>query len=181
LKLGYNIEPTKKGRCSFYTSEQVRVFDELDAHIKAAGGMDGFRNPVIESRNEGKNGDGKVEPVRDGGEQVHTERELMANSSANLFAEEEEIYVETDPLEDIKEQQIESLHVAAQYNAATNLAALNYLTGDYMKHRKFSVAGLAEQVHKSEQAVRETFSSLMVEPEEATKKLLNKIRQRRSK
>ena len=181
MKLGYNMEPTKKGRCSFYTSEQVLLFDELDAHIKAAGGMEGFPTPVIGSRNEGKNGNGKIEPVRNGNGIVRTESELMANSSTNLSAEDEEIYVETDPLEDIKEQQIESLHVAAQYNAATNLTALNYLTVDYMKHRDFSVDGLAEQVHKSEKAVRESFASMMVEPEQATKKLLNKIRQRRSK
>lgn len=181
LKLGYQVEPNKQGRNSFYTREQVQLFDELDAHIKAVGEMEGFRTSVIDNGNEGENGQGKVEPVRNGGELVRSERELIANDSSNLSAEEEEIYVETNSLEDIKEQQIESLHVAAQYNAATHLTALNYLTVDYMKHRDFSVAGLAEQVHKSEQAVRETFTSLMVEPEQATKKLLKQIRQRRSK
>lgn len=181
MKLGYKVEPTKQGRSSFYTSEQVRIFDELDAHIKAAGGMDGFRTPFIESRNEGENVEGQVEPVRNGGGIVHSQGELIPNDSANEFAQEGEIYVETDPLEDVKEQQIESLHVAAQYNAAQNLAAFNYLTLDYMKHRDFTVDGLAELVHKSEKAVRESFASMMESPEQATKKLLNKIRQRRNK
>lgn len=177
LKLGYNMEPIKKGRCSFYTSEQIGIFDELDAHIKVEAGMEGFRAPVIESTNQGENIDHQVNPVHNGNGLVRAQSEQMANQSS----QEEEIYVETNPLEDIKEQQIESLHVAAQYNAATNLTALNYLTVDYMKHRDFSVAGLTEQVHKSEQAVRETFTNLMVEPEQATKKLLNKIRQRRNR
>ncbi len=181
LKLGYNLQPTKKGRCSFYSREQVRVFDELDAHIKAAGGMDGFRNPVIDNRNEGENGNGKVEPVRNGGELVHTEREQVANKSANKSAPEEEIYVETNPLEDIKEQNLRSVDAAAQHFAAQNLAALNYLTVDYMNHRQFSIAGLSEQVQKSEQAVKQSFTSVMESPEATTKKLLSQIRQRRNK
>ena len=181
LKLGYNIEPTKKGRCSFYTCEQVRIFEELDAHIKVAGRMEGFRAPVIESRNKRENENGKVEPVHNGNGLVRTESELMANQSTNLSAEEEEIYVETNPLEDIKEQNLRSVDVVAQHFAAQNLAALNYLTVDYMKHRDFSINGLKEQVQQSEQAVKQSFTSVMESPEVTTKKLLNKIRQRRNR
>jgi hypothetical protein len=181
LKLGYQVEPNKQGRNSFYTREQVQLFDELDAHIKAVGEMEGFRTPVIDNGNEGENGQGKVEPVRNGGELVRSERELVPNDSANLSAEEEEIYIETDPLEDIKEQNLRSVDAAAQHFAAQNLAALNYLTVDYMKHRQFSIGGLSEQVQKSEQAVKQSFLSVMESPEATTKKLLKQIRQRRSK
>ena len=95
--------------------------------------------------------------------------------------QDQEIQVDTKPLEDIKEQQYQSVHIAAQYNAATNLAAFNYLTLDYMKHRDFTIDGLAQQVQQSEQAVRESFASMMESPEQATKKLLAKIRRRRKR
>ena len=95
--------------------------------------------------------------------------------------QDQEIQVDTKPLEDIKEQQYQSVHVAAQYNAAQNLAAFNYLTLDYMKHRDFSVEGLAEQVQQSSEAVQESFASMMESPEQATKKLLAKIRRRRDR
>ncbi len=167
------MQVPKKGRCRFYSREQVRVFDELDAHIKAAGGLDGFSDPVIESRNEGENRNEKVEPVR-------TEREQVANKSENKFAEEDEIYIEPNPLEDIKEQNLRSVDAAAQHFAAQNLAALNYLTVDYMNHRQFSIAGLKEQVQQSEQAVKQSFTLVMESPEATTKKLLSQIRQRRN-
>ena len=177
LKLGYNIEPTKKGRCSFYTCEQVHIFDELDAHIKVAGRMEGFRAPVIESKNKGENVNEKIEPVHNGGGLVRAQSEQMANESS----QEEEIYVETNPLEDIKEQNLRSVDAAAQHFAAQNLAALNYLTVDYMKHRDFSINGLKEQVQQSEQAVKQSFTSVMESPEVTTKKLLSKITQRRNR
>ena len=105
----------------------------------------------------------------------------MANESSKELIAEEEIYVETNPLEDIKEQNLRSIDAAAQHFAAQNLAALNYLTVDYMKHRDFSLDGLSEQVQKSEQAVKQSFTSLMESPEATTKKLLSRIRQRRNK
>jgi hypothetical protein len=92
---------------------------------------------------------------------------------------EEEIYVETNPLEDIKEQNLRSIDAAAQHFAAQNIVALNYLTVDYMKHRDFSVDGLSEQVQQSEQVVKQSFISLMESPEATTKKLLSQIRRHR--
>jgi hypothetical protein len=92
----------------------------------------------------------------------------------------ENVYIDTNPLADIQEQQLASIDVAAQYSAAQNLTAFNYLTVDYMKHRDFSVQELAEEVHKSEQAVRKTFDSMMENPAEATKKILARIQRRRS-
>ena len=44
----------------------------------------------------------------------------------------------------------------------------------------FSIAGLKEQVEQSEQVVKQSFASVMESPEATTKKLLNKIRQRRN-
>lgn len=180
IKLGYQVEPTREGRCSFYTSKQVHLFDELDAHIKAAGGMEGFRTSVFESRNKGENVYEKVEPVHNGNGIVRSESELIANDSANEFVEEEEIYIETNPLEDIKEQNLQSVDAAAQHFAAQNLAALNYLTVDYMKHRQFSIGGLSEQVQNSEQVLKQSFTSVMESPEVTTKKLLSQIRQGRN-
>jgi hypothetical protein len=180
IKLGYQVEPTKEGRCSFYTSKQVHLFDELDAHIKAAGGMEGFRTSVFESRNKEENVYEKVESVHNGNGIVRSESELIANDSANEFVEEEEIYIETNPLEDIKEQNLQSVDAAAQHFAAQNLAALNYLTVDYMKHRQFSIGGLSEQVQNSEQVLKQSFTSVMESPEVTTKKLLSQIRQGRN-
>ena len=68
LEKAYNRGNTKKSMVSFNSREQVHPYGGLDAHIKAAGGINGFPTPVIESRNEGENGNGKVEPVRNGGE-----------------------------------------------------------------------------------------------------------------
>ncbi len=176
-KLGYNLEPLKQGRKSFYTDEQVQLLDSLDAHIKTHGGMDGFRQAAIEVSHLREDPNPKASPTNNGNGLVHTHRSPIEIESADP----EEIVVDTNPLEDIKEQQLESLHVAAQYNAATNLTALNYLTLDYMKHRDFTVAGLSEQVHQSEQAVRESFTSMMVSPEQATKKLMSRLLRRRQR
>ena len=89
--------------------------------------------------------------------------------------------MDTNPLEDIKEQQLNSVDRAAQYSAAQNLAAFNYLTVDYMKHRDFKEPGLSEEVHRSEQAVRQPFDSMTEKPSQTTKKLLNKLRKRRNR
>jgi hypothetical protein len=176
-ELGYDLEPVKQGRKSFYSDEQVQLLDELDSYIKTHGDMEGFAPPQTSVDKYSPVNDGKAATVNGNGKLVHHHSEQVEIESA----EDEEILVETNPLEDIKEQQYQSVHVAAQYNAAQNLAAFNYLTLDYMKHRDFTVDGLAEQVHKSEQAVRESFASMMESPEQATKKLLAKIRQRRNR
>ena len=107
---------------------------------------------------------------------VHTDREqIEINESAA-----ENVYVDTNPLADIQEQQLASIDIAAQYSAAQNLTAFNYLTVDYMKHRDFSVQELAEEVHKSEKAVRKTFDSMMENPASATKKILARISRQRN-
>ncbi len=108
--------------------------------------------------------------------EVHADREPIEISSAKP----EEIYVDTNPLSDIQEQQLASVEVAAQYSAAQNLTAFNYLTVDYMKHRDFSVQELAQEVHKSEQAVRKSFDSMMENPATTTKKIRARIQRRRS-
>ncbi len=107
---------------------------------------------------------------------VRADSEQIEISSAKAS----EIYVDTNPLSDIQEQQLAKVEVAAQYSAAQNLTAFNYLTVDYMKHRDFSVQELAESVHKSEQAVRKTFDSMMSHPTEATKKIRARISRQRT-
>jgi hypothetical protein len=49
-----------------------------------------------------------------------------------------------------------------------------------MKHRDFSVQELTEEVHKSEQAVRKTFDSMMENPSSATKKILARVQRQRT-
>ncbi len=177
IKLGYDLQGQKVGRKSTYTPEQVELLDHLDQHIQSGLTMDTFppvitQPPMAEGEQNG-NGHG-----------FGSELVSMPSSPVEIASEQNEeieVDVDRDPLEDIREQQYQSVHVAAQYNAAQNLAAFNYLTLDYMKHREFTVDGLAEQVHKSSKAVRESLASMMESPEQATKKLLNKIRQRRNK
>ncbi len=113
--------------------------------------------------------------INDNGGLIHPDKEP---SEINETAAEK-IYVDTNPLADIQEQQLASVEIAAQYSAAQNLTAFNYLTVDYMKHRDFSVQELAEEVHKSEQAVRKTFDSMMQNPASATKKIMAKLQSRR--
>ena len=176
IELGYDMEAVKDGRKKNYTDEQIQLLDELDAHINDTGGMEGFpqanrasSNNCVQSvsnKAEANNGNGLVRAEK---EQIEHER-----------SEADEIYVDTSPLEDIQEQQLASVDVAAQYSAAQNLTAYNYLTVDYMKHRDFSVQELADEVHKSEQAVRETFNSMTENPAKTTKKILARINRQRS-
>ncbi len=92
--------------------------------------------------------------------------------------EEIEVDVDRDPLEDIREQNLGSVDVAAQYSAAELMALFNYRQLDYMKNRNFTIPGLAEEVHKSEEAVRQSFNSMTGVPSESIKKKLEKLRQR---
>ncbi|MGB5633593.1 MAG: hypothetical protein WBM86_12575, partial [Waterburya sp.] len=164
------------GRKKIYTDEQVQILDELDAHIKDTGAMEGFTKAsaalsnsstqAISNELETNNNNGLVHS--------HTEQIEIEESEA------EQIYVDTNPLADIQEQQLASVDVAAQYSAAQNLTAFNYLTVDYMKHRDFSVQELAESVHKSEQAVRKSFDSMMKNPATTTKKILARVRRQRT-
>ncbi len=146
IKLGYDMEPTKKGQTSLYSDEQVQLLDHFSQHIKEYQGFDGFPPACIEPS----------PPVNSSPSQnppnglVHTSPEQVQIESATP----EEIYVDTNPLEDIRESNLNLVDTAAQHNAAQNLAAFNYLTVDYMKHRDFTVAGLTEQVQQCQTVYR---------------------------
>ena len=176
IELGYDMEAVKNGRKKLYTDEQVQILDELDAHIKDTGAMEGFpKAKVTTSDNAPQTVNTRAE-TNNGNGLVHTEREQIEINDD----EASEIYVDTNPLADIQEQQLASVDVAAQYSAAQNLTAFNYLTVDYMKHRDFSVQELASEVHKSEQAVRKSFDSMMKNPAKTTKKILARIQRQRT-
>ena len=176
IELGYDMEAVKDGRKKIYTDEQIQILDELDAHIKDTGGMEEFpqANPAP-SNNSNKSVSNEAE-TNNGNGLVRAESEQIEINEP----EAEDVYVDTSPLEDIQEQQLASIDVAAQYSAAQNLTAFNYLTVDYMKHRDFSVQELADEVHKSEQAVRKTFDSMTENPASATKKILARINRQRT-
>ena len=173
-ELGYDLEPLKEGRKSFYSDEQVQILDELDAYIKAQGEMEGFPNSSTSTIKSIESANGKDKSVNSNGKLVHHKSEQVEIVSA----EDEEIQVDTDPLEDIKEQQYQSVDAAAQYSAAELMAIFNYRQLDYMKNRNFTIPGLAEEVHKSEEAVKQSFDSMMGVPGESIKKKLKKLRQR---
>jgi hypothetical protein len=176
IKLGYNMEPIKQGRNCFYSDEQIHWLNELNAHIKKHSTLEGFPPAVMEVDDQGSEAVLEASNNNSNSELVHTQSEPVQIESTQT----EEIIVDTNPLEDIREQNLRSVDVAAQYGAAQNLVAFNYLQLDYMKHRDFTVAGLAEEVHQSEQAVRESFASMMESPKVATKKLMDKIKSRRN-
>ena len=139
IELGYDMEAVKDGRKKLYTDEQIQLLDELDAHIKDTEGMEGFpKAKVTISNNAPQTVSNQIETNNSNGI-VHQDREQIEINDD----EASEIYVDTNPLADIQEQQLASIDVAAQYSAAQNLTAFNYLTVDYMKHRDFSVQELA--------------------------------------
>lgn len=176
IKLGYNMEPIKQGRNCFYTDEQIHWLDELNAYIKTHSTLEGFPTAVIEIDDIYNEAAQNLDNDQGNGELIHPQSEPVQIESTAT----EEIIVNTSPLEDIQEQNLHSIDVAAQYAAAQSIVAFNYLQLDYMKHRDFRVAGLAEEVHQSEQAVRESFASMMESPSAATKKLMDKIKARRN-
>ncbi len=138
----------------------------MEGFTKASAALSNSSTQAISNELETNNNNGLVHS--------HTEQIEIEESEA------EQIYVDTNPLADIQEQQLASVDVAAQYSAAQNLTAFNYLTVDYMKHRDFSVQELAESVHKSEQAVRKSFDSMMKNPATTTKKILARVRRQRT-
>ena len=152
IKLGYDMEAVKDGRKKLYTDEQVPILDSLDAHIKETKAMEGFPPASVEPANTPAQSVSNNPETNARNGLVRADSEQIEISSAKA----EEIYVDTNPLSDIQEQQLAKVEVAAQYSAAQNLTAFNYLTVDYMKHRDFTVQELAESVHKSEQAVRKS-------------------------
>lgn len=177
IELGYDLEAVKDGRKKLYTDSQVQLLDELDAHIEDTGGMEGFPKAEVDTSDDSAQAISDDAETNDHNELVHTDREQIEINDD----EAENVYVDTNPIADIQEQQLASIDVAAQYSAAQNLTAFNYLTVDYMKHRDFSVQELAESVHKSEQAVRKSFDSMMENPSSATKKIRARIRRQRAK
>lgn len=201
IQLGYDMQPEKQGRKCFYSEQQIQLFDELDDYISENHTTEGFPPAQIPINNNGhhsptqpsenqqfsfvgnSNGDinssvqsnpeSKISLVQTN--QLNIDRPEPSNSNN----EEESVVLDLDPLADIKEQKFKSVDVAAQFAAAGNLAAFNYLQIDYMKHRDFSVKGLAEEVQQSEQAVRQTFANMMTTPKQMGKKIMDKMRERR--
>lgn len=176
IKLGYDMEAVKDGRKRIYTDEQIQLLDELDAHIQDTQALEGFPPASAAASNKATQAVNNQPETKEGNGLVRAEREQIDIDDSAA----EEIYLDTNPLSDIQEQQLASVEVAAQYSAAQNLTAFNYLTVDYMKHRDFTVQELAEEVHKSEQAVRKTFDSMMSSPTSTTKKIVARIQRRRN-
>ena len=190
IKLGYDMEAVKDGRKKKYTDEQIQLLDALHAYVLETGSMNGFPPANTDPAKISSNSAEPEKPndlikseipsnlieSEEPNELVHSEREEIQVDESTT-----DVYVDTNPLADIQEQQLASVDVAAQYSAAQNLTAFNYLTVDYMKHRDFSVQELAEEVHKSEQAVRESFGSMMENPSSTTKKILARVRRQRNR
>ena len=96
MKLGYNLEPEQDGRKSLYTSEQIRLLDELDVHIQDTGSMEGFPVARVEPEKNPQESVNNSEETNSNGELVHRVGEQIEIDSA----EDEEIYVDTNPLKD---------------------------------------------------------------------------------
>lgn len=176
IELGYDMEAVKDGRKKLYTDEQIQLLDELDAHIKDTEGMEGFPKAEVTASDSTPQTVSNQEETNERNGIVRADREQIEINEP----EAENLYVDTNPIADIQEQQLASIDVAAQYSAAQNLTAFNYLTVDYMKHRDFSVQELTDEVRKSEQAVRKSFDSMMENPSSTTKKILARINRQRN-
>lgn len=176
IELGYDMEAVKDGRKKLYTDEQIQLLDELDAHIKDTEGMEGFPKAEVTASDSTPQTVSNQEETNERNGIVRADREQIEINEP----EAENLYVDTNPIADIQEQQLASIDVAAQYSAAQNLTAFNYLTVDYMKHRDFSVQELTDEVRKSEQAVRKSFDSMMENPSSTTKKLRARINRQRT-
>ena len=145
----------------------------------------------LKTGNNGKVNQG-IEPVN--GQQPHDESIKVKSDSSLVHqqsdadkldgldtGEEGTVHEDTNTHESSKRQQLESLHTAAQYHAAHNLTAFNYLTAEYMNKKDFTIDFLSEEVNKSEQAVINYFQSMMKDPETEAKKLIDEIRQQRNR
>ncbi|MEA5537112.1 hypothetical protein [Crocosphaera sp. XPORK-15E] len=108
--LGYDMEPTRKGQSSFYSDEQIELFDQFAAHIKEHEGFDRFPPATIEAEptvNSSVN-DNHLNGL------VHHQDEPVNIESATP----EEIYIDSNPLEDIREKNLNLVDTAAQHIAA---------------------------------------------------------------
>jgi hypothetical protein len=200
IELGYDLEPTRQGRTSLYSNEQIQLLDEFDQHIKAQGTMEGFPTPAIDVKDEREEADSNINLNNSHNGSVQQNGQSLVNESVTTSetnghhqnglvtteqqlpdreaAEEDPIPLETSPLEDIQEKNFQAVDKAAQYIAAQNLATLNYLIVDYMREGDFTVDGLHEQVQASEEAVDQSFTSVMQSPDAVAKKLLRRKRNR---
>ncbi|MFY7934545.1 MAG: hypothetical protein ACOVO7_18455, partial [Microcystis aeruginosa] len=144
IRLGYDMEAEKHGRNSYYSDEQVQIFDDLNTHYKKWGTLEGFptATPEIADKQTETDKNSSVTNAQTG--LVQRESEKVINDSVDA----EEIFVDTNPLEDIQEDNFRRVDEAAQFAAAQNIVAFNYLTVNYMKERNFSVPGLRSQVEK---------------------------------
>ena len=176
--LGYNLEPEKDGNRRKYSDEQIKLLDELDRYILQNGGMEGFPPANASAKTHPSQKPAQEIENKNGSTLVHLNGGNIETSSGQGSEINSEIYVETDPTADIKEHQLKSVDGAAQYSAAELLAVFNYRQLDYLKNRNFTIPGLAEEVQKSSDAVRQCFESMTGTPGESIKKSLEKLRQR---
>lgn len=172
IRLGYDMEADKHGRNSYYSDEQIQIFDDLNAHYQKWGTLEGFPSATPEIADNQTEPD-KNSPI------TNTETGLVQRESEKVInnsVDTEEIFVDTNPLEDIQEDNFRRVDEAAQFAAAQNIVAFNYLTVNYMKQRDFSVPGLRSQVEKSSRVVEESLDSLKQSPEVIAKKLIQRTK-----
>ena len=172
IRLGYDMEADKHGRNSYYSDEQIQIFDDLNTHYQKWGTLEGFPSATPEIADNQTETD-KNSPV------TNTETGLVQRESEKVInnsVDTEEIFVDTNPLEDIQEDNFRRVDEAAQFAAAQNIVAFNYLTVNYMKQRDFSVPGLRSQVEKSSRVVEESLDSLKQSPEVIAKKLIQRTK-----
>jgi hypothetical protein len=172
IRLGYDMEADKLGRNSYYSDEQIQIFDDLNTHYQKWGTLEGFPSATPEIADNQTETD-KNSPV------TNTETGLVQRESEKVInnsVDTEEIFVDTNPLEDIQEDNFRRVDEAAQFAAAQNIVAFNYLTVNYMKQRNFSVPGLRSQVEKSSRVVEESLDSLKQSPEVIAKKLIQRTK-----
>jgi hypothetical protein len=172
IRLGYDMEADKLGRNSYYSDEQIQIFDDLNTHYQKWGTLEGFPSATPEIADNQTEPD-KNSPV------TNTETGLVQRESEKVInnsVDTEEIFVDTNPLEDIQEDNFRRVDESAQFAAAQNIVAFNYLTVNYMKQRNFSVPGLRSQVEKSSRVVEESLDSLKQSPEVIAKKLIQRTK-----
>jgi len=172
IRLGYDMEADKHGRNSYYSDEQIQIFDDLNTHYQKWGTLEGFPSATPEIADNQTEPD-KNSPV------TNTETGLVQRESEKVInnsVDPEEIFVDTNPLEDIQEDNFRRMDEAAQFAAAQNIVAFNYLTVNYMKQRDFSVPGLRSQVEKSSRVVEESLDFLKQSPEVIAKKLIQRTK-----
>ncbi len=173
ISLGYNLEPEKKGRVSWYSDEQVDLMKNLQAHYRKTGAYDGFPFPNGHPTNQDDSSHQTTE-TSNGNGLIHSQPEHIPIE----YNDSEEIEINTNPLEDIREHHLNLVDKAAQHTAAETLTAFNYLTADYLKHRDFSIPELTEQVNQSEEVRQRSLTNLMESPNSTVKKMLARKRSR---